>query len=417
MPSAFFMAHSTSELPSNIQQAYDSIHLIAKGAFAQIYRGIPKEQKDARPVILRYFPQVLSPFRMQRELDLLKTLNHFDRFFIPLISQQRLSEGGLLQVFPYRGSLNLTARILKSGPLGDDDAKLLLRRLVLSLKIVHRLGFVHGDIHPANILADKAGYFLLDWSQAIPAKKHYESERLVCNKAYLPPENLQGQFDSRGDVYSLGMTLYFTLSGQHWIKSQEAPHAYLLALQRSWEDLELLSDFWRPLIAWMTAYDPQERPTLDQILAYLKGSPDRKDEVLQPYFQGNIPGDKQQAYQQLKELGYAYGTFKSAVYLKESGEFAQAEALYKGLVAQNYTRAMNNLADLWISQNMESHYKKAIELLYRAFRLQNPYAAYNLARLYEQGKILKKAPHKARAYYYFAAIRGHLGATQALKRL
>jgi serine/threonine protein kinase len=84
-----------------------------------------------------------------------------------------------------------------------------------ALDYAHKHGTLHRDIKPANILIDPQGtVWLTDFGLAKLSQQHNLTSTgdLVGTLQYLAPESLHGQTDARGDVYSLGLTLYELLT-------------------------------------------------------------------------------------------------------------------------------------------------------------------------------------------------------------
>jgi eukaryotic-like serine/threonine-protein kinase len=80
-----------------------------------------------------------------------------------------------------------------------------------ALDYTHRQGVIHRDIKPANLLLDPAGtVWITDFGVAklIEGSNLTESGDLVGTLRYMPPERFSGNSDHRGDIYSLGITLY-----------------------------------------------------------------------------------------------------------------------------------------------------------------------------------------------------------------
>ncbi len=113
------------------------------------------------------------------------------------------------------------AQVLKEGRLGVAATLSLARQLGETLARMHRLGVVHRDINPANILVDPAmRVFLIDFDLAVAADEHAQAPpapALHGTLGYLAPEQsgrTGRQADSRSDLYALGATLYEMATGR-----------------------------------------------------------------------------------------------------------------------------------------------------------------------------------------------------------
>lgn len=143
----------------------------------------------------------------------------------------QLQHAHILPVHDYgeaEGRPYLVMRFLEAGTLKDHMAE---RPLSLSevnhiigqvgsaLDYAHRMGIVHRDVKPSNVLLDAEGdAFLTDFGLA---KMMEVSVRLtetgvgIGTPAYMSPEQGKGaQVDSRSDVYSLGVMLYEMVTGR-----------------------------------------------------------------------------------------------------------------------------------------------------------------------------------------------------------
>jgi WD40 repeat protein/serine/threonine protein kinase/tetratricopeptide (TPR) repeat protein len=84
-----------------------------------------------------------------------------------------------------------------------------------ALQYAHRQGVLHRDIKPSNLLLDLRGtVWVTDFGLA-KADDHQnltQTGEILGTLRYMPPEAFEGRADARGDIYSLGLTLYELLT-------------------------------------------------------------------------------------------------------------------------------------------------------------------------------------------------------------
>ena len=91
----------------------------------------------------------------------------------------------------------------------------------------HSLGILHRDIKPSNLLLDERGtawiadFGLARWQDG--GEDLTRTGEVVGTLRYLPPERFRGPGDGRGDVYSLGLTLYEMLTLRPAFDESERP--------------------------------------------------------------------------------------------------------------------------------------------------------------------------------------------------
>ncbi len=84
-----------------------------------------------------------------------------------------------------------------------------------ALEYAHRRGVLHRDIKPSNLLLDALGnVWVTDFGLAKLEEGDdlSQSRELVGTLRYMAPERFRGTSDRRGDIYSLGATLYELLA-------------------------------------------------------------------------------------------------------------------------------------------------------------------------------------------------------------
>jgi serine/threonine-protein kinase len=127
-------------------------------------------------------------------------------------------------VMEYVPGCDLATLVKREGPLDYCRAAEYIRQAAVGLEAAHRAGLVHRDIKPGNLLVDQnnvvkildLGLALLTAGDDSRASLTMENEDNVLGTAdYIAPEQALNshQVDCRADIYSLGCSLFFLLTG------------------------------------------------------------------------------------------------------------------------------------------------------------------------------------------------------------
>jgi len=396
------------------QPDLSKIKLISKGSIASVYKVKQTTEKGERKQFLRVMHDIRNYQAIKREKDLLHYLNQFPEFIH--FNEIRKVGYSYLQFFDFAGKRNLKQTIKKSGSLSAKATKKLLEDMVAILERVHYVGFIHGDIKPSNIVVGKKQFYLVDWSHSIPSLSSFDTETMTGDKKYCPPERLNGQLEESGDIYSLGCTLYYALTGKHIYrldKEEDVDKQLWTHTHHTVHKMNKLPIFWRYLIFWMTQKDPTKRPGLVELKTWLEDLtvPDWVRKM-------SVRVDKSYPAEPMTVLAdehYLYPIFKKALAYEKSGELDTAFNLYENCAFRDYSRAENNLGLMYEKgEPVKQSYAMAANMYHQAFEKGNPFAAYNLARLFEQGAGMPVNLDYAFKLYKFAAMRGNLKAQNAL---
>lgn len=187
-------------------------------------------------------------------------------------------------VLEYVDGVSLDELIQQSGRLRWDRAAWIGLQIGQALQAAHRLGIIHRDIKPGNILIHREGQAkLADLGLAVvrqecgSSESGQESPGIAGTVAYMAPEQARGSgpVDERSDIYALGATLYHAVTGR--VPFLGRTRAEVLRKHASEplippEDLvpDLHPGFAR-LLGRMLAKHPQDRPaSYDELIGDLR---------------------------------------------------------------------------------------------------------------------------------------------------
>ncbi|GMV79844.1 MAG: hypothetical protein AMXMBFR7_10280 [Planctomycetota bacterium] len=165
---------------------------------------------------------------------------------------------------------DLSVRLRKTGRMGEREALEVVRDVAKALQGAHRLGLVHRDVKPANVMFDRAGTVKLSDFGLVKGADPEASFLTQTGMAmgtphYLAPEQARNakNIDIRADIYALGATLYHLVTGKTPYDGQTA---YEVVLKHATDELTpptrvhaKISRGCEYVILRMMAKDPESR--------------------------------------------------------------------------------------------------------------------------------------------------------------
>lgn len=205
---------------------YKLLGHIGSGGMSSVYLAEHTKMHDLRAI--KVLPQSKlgkSSYlaRFQQEAKAIASLNHPNIVRAYDIDSQSTSQGETHYiVMEYVDGDDLQVIVKKKGPLPFDKAATYIAQAARGLHHAHEVGLIHRDVKPANILVGKNGQVkILDLGLALFADDDQSSltmdfnDKVLGTADYLAPEQALNSHgvDQRADLYGLGCTLYFLLTG------------------------------------------------------------------------------------------------------------------------------------------------------------------------------------------------------------
>jgi serine/threonine protein kinase len=196
---------------------YRLVELLGRGGMGDVWRAY--DTVTERMVAVKVLPVHLAndqtyQQRFRREARAAAGLNNphvvaihdFGEIDGRLFVNMRLIEGQDLE------------SLLAAGPLHPARAVTIIEQIASALHAAHRIGLVHRDVKPSNILVAEDDYaYLIDFgiARAEGEAGLTDTGAAVGTWAYMAPERFQtGAADPRADVYALTCVLFQSLTGQ-----------------------------------------------------------------------------------------------------------------------------------------------------------------------------------------------------------
>lgn len=202
---------------------YKLLGHLGSGGMSSVYLGEHVQMRDRRAIKVlprRRVNDASYLARFKNEAKAIAALNHKN-----IVRAYDIDNEGDLHymVMEHVDGDDLQVRVRKEGPFDFRTAAEVIVQAAEGLQHAHDRGMIHRDVKPANLLIDSEGTIkLLDMGLALFAQDDEASltiehnENVLGTADYLAPEQALNSHtvDHRADIYGLGCTLYFILTGQ-----------------------------------------------------------------------------------------------------------------------------------------------------------------------------------------------------------
>ena len=197
---------------------YQVIEELGKGGMGRVYKVFDEKIKEKialkllKPEISRD-EQAIQ--RFSNELRFSRKISH--RYVCRMFDLGE-ADGAHYITMEYVSGEDLKSILRMMGPMSAGKVVLIARQVGEGLAEAHRLGVIHRDLKPQNIMIDREGNVrIMDFgiARSLKVKGLTGAGAVIGTPEYMSPEQIEGQeVDNRSDIYSLGIILYEMATGR-----------------------------------------------------------------------------------------------------------------------------------------------------------------------------------------------------------
>jgi serine/threonine protein kinase len=212
-----------------LNNRYRIIHTLGGSAFDRTYLAEDVHMPSNRRCVIKQLiartddsntPQIIQGF-FKREASILEALGK-DNDQIPKLYAYFIEENEFYLVQEFIEGINLEQKLKWEGVLNESGVRAILIDLLTVLDFIHSQGVLHRDIKPRNIIVRDhdhkcvlTDFAIAELIVATNSQEDSSSEIIAGTPGFMSPEHVAGKPIFASDIYSLGMTAVYLLTGKN----------------------------------------------------------------------------------------------------------------------------------------------------------------------------------------------------------
>ena len=221
---------TTSSLQKDINNLYIFKEVIGKGAFGIVRTGYRVKEISPHKI---YAIKSIDKTKLtqndldnlEKEIDIISSLDHpnIARFY------ETFNDERYFHIVTELCRGKELSKLLKQngGKIKEKNCRIIVMKILHAINYCHSHGIVHCDLKPDNIIFETPNedeendnilslldLKLIDFGLSSRIKKNKKLNNTVGTPYFIAPEILKGEYDEKCDVWSIGVILYYILSGK-----------------------------------------------------------------------------------------------------------------------------------------------------------------------------------------------------------
>ncbi len=203
---------------STFARRYSIIEELGKGGMGKVYKVLDKELGEKIALKLLKAEITADEKTIERFRNELKTARQISHKNVCRMYHLSKEEATHYITMEYVRGEDLKSMIRMMGQLSEGQTIFIAKQVCEGLTEAHKLGVVHRDLKPQNIMIDKAGNTkIMDFgiARSLKGKGITDAGVIIGTPEYMSPEQVEGKgVGQRSDIYSLGIILYEMVTGR-----------------------------------------------------------------------------------------------------------------------------------------------------------------------------------------------------------